>query len=192
MPSVLWKCIFEFAQFMSQDLTVSLEPHLAERLQALIPILPPDTKNELNSYLESVTAPESRSSSATGTGSIPYALLLTISKWTRSESGSALVKNTELDVRDYEMISLLAGARSAPEKHFPTPAGGWPTPAELRERDAKRGVTDRQAIAHIINALVSIGGAAAAVWYAAGVAGWQNEWVCNCPVSCFILCSDTL
>jgi hypothetical protein len=150
------------------SLTVSLEPHLADRLRGLLPVLPKD--HDLNQRLSVVNCDPLPPS-------ISYTLLSDLSKWTRTPSGTAALEDASLDEHDYGMIALLAGTRTAPEKHFPMPAGGWPTPAELRAQDTRRNVSDRQALAHVVNALISIGGAAMAVWYAAGVAGWKNEWV---------------
>jgi TMEM199 family protein len=156
------------------SLTVSLEPHLVDHLRAVLPVLPKD--HGLSERLVVVTREPLPSS-------VSYSLLSDLSRWTRTPSGTAALKDASLDEHDYSMVSLLAGTRAAPEKHFPTPAGGWPTPAELRAQDARRDVSDRQALAHVVNALISIGGAAVAVWYAAGVAGWKNEWVSLSPIA---------
>jgi hypothetical protein len=164
---------------MTQDvLTVSLEPHLVERLRDVVAALPDELREEVLLYLPPpANSAVSSPSPSPVARSIPYPVLLKVSQWARTLLGKEKLKATSLDFRDYEMISLLAGSRTAPEKHFPVPAGGWPTPSELRERDAKREISDRQAIAHLVNALVSIGGASVAVWYAASVAGWTREWV---------------
>jgi hypothetical protein len=156
------------AHMADPSLTVSLEPHLVERLRAVLPALPVD--KDLHARLSVISDDPVPSS-------ITYSLLVDLSRWARTPAGSAALRSASLDESDYSMIALLAGTRSAPEKHFPMPAGGWPTPAELREQEARREGSDRRALATVVNALVSIGGASVAVWYAAGVVGWKSEWV---------------
>jgi hypothetical protein len=154
-------------------LAVSLETHLLDRLRAVRSTLP----RELGEQVAEYTTSHVGASSPVETRSIPHALLHNVSRWARSAEGTRELEARGLDVKDYSMIALLAGTKTSPEKHFPTPVGGWPTIAQMRAQERKREITERQAIANVINALVSIGGCAAAVWYAAGVAGWQNEWV---------------
>jgi hypothetical protein len=112
-------------------------------------------------------------SATTSTLTVPYSLLYSISKWTRTEEGIAALSANSLNPRSYEMVSLLAGSTTSPERKFP------PHKAETNDplTDARREINDRKAVVTLINALLSIGGSGAATWYATGVAGWRNEWV---------------
>lgn len=147
-------------------LNVALESHSVEKLISLLPILPQELAGQLAPYVDKPPT----------SSPMPYSLVFNISRWTRTPEGRAALANASpsLPATDYEMIALLAGARTSPEKHFPLPpGGGW----DARQRELTREKGDRRAVANIVNALVSIVGCAVAVWYAAGSVGWRDEWV---------------
>lgn len=85
----------------------------------------------------------------------------------------AALSANSLNPRSYEMVSLLAGSTTSPERRFPSHMGETDDPLA----HARREINDRKAVVTLINALLSIGGSGAATWYATGVAGWRNEWV---------------
>ncbi|KAI0031269.1 hypothetical protein K488DRAFT_38916, partial [Vararia minispora EC-137] len=147
------------------DVEVSLEPQLVESLVQISTLLP--------SSLASLLAPHLSPSGHPGSmaPTIPYSVLLDISKWTRTdEGGVALHRHSpSLSPASYSMITLLAGTRTSPNRVFP------PAPP-LPAADMRREVNDRRVIAAVINALVSIVGAGVAAWYAAHSVGWRDEW----------------
>ena len=152
----------------THDLADRLEPLkriLPSHLAALIPSLPPS--------LSSSTAATPPDSATTSTPTIPYSLLYSISKWTRTVEGAVGLSTSSLNPRSYEMVSLLAGLTTSPERKFP------PHKVESDDPlvDRRREINDRKAVVALINALLSVGGSGAATWYATGVAGWRNEWV---------------
>ena len=152
----------------TQDLADRLEPLkriLPPHLAAPIPWLPPSESPS--------TAATPSESAATPTPIIPYSLLHSISKWTRTVEGTAGLSTSSLNPRSYEMVSLLAGSTTSPERKFP------PHKVESNDplADRRREINDRKAVVTLINALLSIGGSGAATWYATGVAGWRHEWV---------------
>lgn len=144
------------------ELDVSLEPELLNALNEIHPLLPEDVASRLTSVLES-SPPSGKART------VPYTLLLDVSKWTRTDPGREAISNKSLRESDYAMISLLAGTRTAPNRRFPPP----PKP----ELDPRRELNDRRAITTVINSLLSIFGAGWAVWLAAGQVGWRDEWV---------------
>ena len=85
----------------------------------------------------------------------------------------AALSANSLNPRSYEMVSLLAGSTTSPERKFPPHMGETNDPLA----HARREINDRKAVVTLINALLSIGGSGAAIWYATGVVGWRNEWV---------------
>lgn len=153
---------------LTHDLADRLEPLkriLPAHLAVLIPSLPP---------LPSLPSASALADSATtSTQIVPYSLLYSISKWTRTEEGAAALSENSLNARSYEMVSLLAGATTSPDRKFPAHKPEVNDPL----MDARREINDRKAVVGLINALLSIGGSGAATWYATGVAGWRNEWV---------------
>lgn len=151
----------------THDLSEKLEPLkriLPSHLAVLIPPLPPS-----QSHPSEATQADSASASPQ---IVPYSLLYSISKWTRTEEGTAALLTNSLNPRSYEMVSLLAGTITSPERKFPTHK---PEADPLME--ARREAKDRKAVVALVNALLSIGGSGVATWYATGVAGWRNEWV---------------
>ncbi|VDB88658.1 unnamed protein product [Peniophora sp. CBMAI 1063] len=143
------------------ELDVSLEPELLNSLNDIHSLVPDDLASRLTSALES-SPPSGK------TRTIPYPLLLDVSKWTRTDSGREALSKDSLREADYTMISLLAGTRTAPNRRFPLP----PKP----ELDGRRELNDRRAITTVINSLLSVFGAGWAAWLAAGHVGWKDEW----------------
>jgi hypothetical protein len=155
---------------------ISFTQCLADKLEPLKRILPPHLAAPIPSSSPSPspsTAATPSDSATTSTPTVPYSLLYSISKWTRTAEGAAVLSANSLNPRSYEMISLLAGSTTSPERKFP------PHKVETNDplADARREINDRKALVTLINALLSIGGTGAATWYAAGVVGWRNEWV---------------
>ena len=158
------------------DANLSFTHDLADRLQPLKRILPP----HLATLIPSLPPAESPSTTTTPsdpattpTPTVPYSLLYSISKWTRTEEGTVALTANSLNPCSYGMVSLLAGLTTSPERKFP--------PHEVETEDplanARREINDRKAVVTLINALLSVGGSGAATWYATGVVGWRNEWV---------------
>lgn len=156
---------------MVTKLDISLEPHLDDRLRPLVPLLPEPLASQLRPLLQ-----DSLSSRT-----IPYELLSSISQWARSETGEFALQAHAPPLRpqDYAMISLLAGTRSSPDRSLPAPLKDRSDPQYLRRRE----LSDRRAITALVNALLSIGGAGAATWWAADRLAWKDEWVRIVPVS---------
>jgi len=157
-------------------MNVSFTHDLADRLEPLKRILPPHLAVPIPSLPPSPSPPTTAAPSnsvTTSTPIVPYSLLYSISKWTRTEEGAVALSANSLNPRSYEMVSLLAGSITSPERRFP------PHKTENNDplADARREINDRKAVVTLINALLSIGGSGAAIWYATGVAGWRNEWV---------------
>ncbi|KAI8974556.1 hypothetical protein BD414DRAFT_180060 [Trametes punicea] len=166
----------------SGSLTVSLEDHLAQRLRPLLPLLPPGTAEELNSIL--TTDPpelsrgeaEDRFLEAPPVKTIPYTLLSSISRWTRTPEGVQALASHEPPLRqeDYAMVALLAGTRTCPNRRYPS----VPVPATADDAltSQKRELGDRRAVTAVINALLSVAGSGVAVYWAAGRLTWKEEW----------------
>lgn len=142
------------------DTTVSLPAHLRSTLEQLTGILSKDLHERLSSCF---IDPRSE---------IPHSLLLDITKWARTEEGQSQLRARALNPNDYSMISLLAGTITSPSSKFPP----YVSPPDSVE-NARRAVNDRKAITAISNALLSIGGAGYAGWWASGQTGWRDEWV---------------
>lgn len=136
---------------MTSDINISLEQHLLDTLTTLAPVLPVHISLDLS-------AP-----------TVPYSVLQSISKWSRTAEGETALKGLGLDVQSYSMIALLAGSVTSPERRFPAP--------EKRVDESKREMNDRKAVVAVVNSLLSIAGAGVATWWACGVAGWRDEWV---------------
>ena len=155
---------------------ISFTHDLADRLEPLKRILPPHLAVPIPS-LSPATSPSTATTPpgyvATSAQTVPYSLLYSISKWTRTEEGAVALSANSLNPRSYEMVSLLAGSTTSPERKFP------PHKAETDDplAHARREINDRKAVVTLVNALLSIGGSGAATWYATGVVGWRNEWV---------------
>jgi len=155
---------------------VSFTHDLADRLEPLKRILPPNLATLIPSLPPSRSPPTTAAPLdpvTTSALTVPYSLLHSISKWTRTEEGAVALSANSLNPRSYEMVSLLAGSITSPERKFPPHKTGNNDPLA----DARREINDRKAVVTLINALLSIGGSGAATWYATGVVGWRNEWV---------------
>ncbi|KAH9072124.1 hypothetical protein EDB83DRAFT_2220611 [Lactarius deliciosus] len=148
---------------MATNLRVSLEPHLVETLRPLIGSTPSRLSKELAHSASQSTAPPM----------IPYALLQSISKWARTEEGETALKSTNppLDPLAYSMVALLAGARTSPDKKFPT----LPR-VPSRSEGAAREISDKRAIIAVLNAVLTVICTGAAAWWAAQRTGWRDEW----------------
>ncbi|KAH9995594.1 hypothetical protein BJV77DRAFT_1094131, partial [Russula vinacea] len=81
------------------------------------------------------------------------------------------VENPPLDPLAYNMVALLAGTRTSPNKKFPQ----MPHPSS-RSEIAARDISDRRAIVAVLNALLSVICTGAATWWAAQRTGWRDEW----------------
>lgn len=166
------------------SLTVSLEDHLARTLRPILPILPNALSTELHDVLDAPPREPIRGRPGGGDGheqppvkTIPYSLLLAISKWSRSPEGAAALSRHEppLPPNNYAMVSLLAGTRTCPDRKYPAvPVPGTSDAARASQR---RELDDRRAITAVINALLTIAGSGLAVYWAAGRLAWKEEWV---------------
>ncbi|KAA1468806.1 hypothetical protein DENSPDRAFT_542851 [Dentipellis sp. KUC8613] len=175
------------------DVDVSLEPQLFDALRPLPPLLPSSLADQLSPHLPSrehdasIPSPSSISASALASPSaasassearaatIPYTLLLSISKWSRTAAGEAALAAhiPPLAPQAYTMVSLLAGTRTSPNRKFPTVQR---RDDDHRMQEVARGVNDKRAIIAVLNGLLSVGGAGAAAWVAAQRTGWRDEW----------------
>ncbi|KAI0077712.1 hypothetical protein K474DRAFT_1568093, partial [Panus rudis PR-1116 ss-1] len=157
-------------------LNVSLEAHLAEILRPLLPLLPPDIANELTSALAALSssADQHASSRQSTVPLISYTLLQRISSWTRSSEGKNALSHQHppLDPLAYSMVALLAGTRTSPDRKFPD----MPITIQTPEEEASRARNDRRAIVALLNALLSIVGSGAAVYWASQHLAWRLEW----------------
>ncbi|KAF8631894.1 hypothetical protein AX15_002155 [Amanita polypyramis BW_CC] len=144
------------------EFNISLEKHLVDVLRPLHPRLPDNLAEKVAPYL-----------SGSPPVVIPYSLLFSISRWTRSDAGlNALhAQNPSLDPQSYSMVSLLAGTTTSPERFF----GTYIPPRDPAEVQAEKK-RERKAITTLLNALLSIAGSAFAAWWAAEKTGWRNEW----------------
>jgi hypothetical protein len=156
------------AHSMSSPLSVSLEPHLIEILRPLVDTIPASLSAELTPLLSDNT------SSSSSTPTITHALLLSISRWVRTEEAARALrsKNPPLDPLAYNMVALLAGTRTSPNKKFPQLSH-----SSDRSKNAARDNSDRRAIIAVLNALLSVICTGAATWWAAQRMGWRDEWV---------------
>jgi TMEM199 family protein len=153
-------------------LRVSLEPHLAEKLQPLVHTIPAPLSAELSPLLSET--------SSSSTPTISYTLLSSLSRWVRTEEGARALKSEDppLDPLAYGMVTLLAGTRTSPDKKFPQ---SWPSSS--RSEGAAREINDRRAIIAVLNAFLSVICTGAGVWWAAQRTGWRDEWVGTYDVS---------
>ncbi|KAI0041051.1 hypothetical protein FA95DRAFT_1565773 [Auriscalpium vulgare] len=151
----------------NSDLNISLEPHLADALRDILPLLPDSLSKEVSRALSS--AADASNPSPT----VPYDVLAAVSRWARTPAGiEALSAHTPPpDAGAYTMVALLAGTRSAPDKKFP----GYVRPRDPA-LEARREVGDRRAVIAVLNGLLSVGCVGAAVWWAARYTGWRDEW----------------
>ncbi|EJU03616.1 hypothetical protein DACRYDRAFT_93924 [Dacryopinax primogenitus] len=160
---------------------VSLPEHLRQTLLALLEVPPPpiltdDLATQLRPYVTPPGAdPSLNLSPAPAPGAkptIPNSLLSQVSKHVRSVRCRTALEANNLDPRDYEMIALLAGVRTISSATADPPE----TADTSRQNTAKQWAEDRRALTAVVNGLFSIGGVGFAVWYAAGSAGWGEEW----------------
>jgi len=144
-----------------EDLNISLEPHLVDTLTPLRAIVSPELAKTLAIYTALPPPP-----------TIPYSILQSISQWARSTGLETLrSQSPPLDPHAYSMISLLAGTTTSPERKL----GTFVPPKELEEIETAKAA-ERKSITALLNALLSIFGCGFAVWWAADMLRWKNEW----------------
>ncbi|KAH9888933.1 hypothetical protein C8Q73DRAFT_655131 [Cubamyces lactineus] len=166
------------------SLTVSLEDHLADVLRPLLTLLPDSIATDLTGALEAQPSqtPHSPPSSNVPEPSqpvrtIPYDLLSTISRWTRTPEGAQALARHEppLRAQEYTMVALLAGTRTCPDRKYPVLPASGPSD-DSSEAAHRRELGDRRAVTAVVNALLSIGGSGVAIYWAAGRLAWKEEW----------------
>lgn len=150
----------------TDDLNVSLEPHLLDVLRPLASLLPPPINDQLQSSISGDT--------------IPVSLLRAISQWSSSPDGKDRLRahDPSLNPSSYSMVSLLAGVKTSPERKFGT-YNPPPEPEELAQRQKR----ERKEITALLNALLSIFAAGFAVWWAADILYWKPQWVRHIALS---------
>lgn len=139
------------------EVTVSLTPPLHESLSALIPLLPSEQADELTTALTHPT--------------IPYPLLLSISRWTRHPDAQTSLRKADLEPSAYAMVPLLAGSKTDPDRHFPPHV-----PQSVSLEEAASAKETKKQITALLNGLLSVIGAGVAAWFVGRSAGWRNEW----------------
>ncbi|KAI0820361.1 hypothetical protein BC628DRAFT_1413163 [Trametes gibbosa] len=179
-------------------LAVSLEDHLLHALRPLPPLLPSPLAAQLDSALRPSASVPPSAESAVGSEAarrslrtIPYDLLAAISKWARSSAGKQALTSHEppLLPADYTMVALLAGTRTSPDRKFPSVP--MPGTASDTQAASRRELSDRRAVTAVINALLTIGGSAAAAFYASGRLAWRDEWRVLLALSVAILVASS-
>ncbi|KAF9074917.1 hypothetical protein BDP27DRAFT_1415831 [Rhodocollybia butyracea] len=139
------------------NVNISLEDHLVSALEPLVPIIDVNiSKTLVQSLSEQI---------------IPYTLLQSVSRWSRSPEGSSALRSHSLDPNAYSMISLLAGTTTSPERKF----GPYVAPLEPEQLVAE-GKRERKAITTIINGVLSVIGSGAAAWIMSEQTHWKREW----------------
>ena len=146
-----------------------LPDELVHQLRLILDIAP-----ALERVSDGIEQPEEHTQPRT----IPYALLTAIAKWARSPAAHDAFARHEppLRAQDYTMLALLAGTRTSPERVFPRPDPSHSSPDDPQAA-SRRERSDRRAVTALLNALLSIGGAGVATWWAAERLHWRNEWV---------------
>ncbi|TBU27234.1 hypothetical protein BD311DRAFT_760706 [Dichomitus squalens] len=179
----------------ASGLNISLEGHLADSLRPLLGLLPSSLATELKQVLEPThhtphsTPLDVELSKHALVRTIPYALLAAISKWARTPDAEHAMSSHEppLRVQDYSMVALLAGTRTNPERTYPTLS----TPSADDQTSHTRELGDRRAVTAVVNALLSVGGAGIATWWAAGRLSWRDEWKVLLGLSVAILVASS-
>ncbi|KAJ4498922.1 hypothetical protein C8R41DRAFT_755987 [Lentinula lateritia] len=143
------------------SVNVSLETHLVSALEPLLFITDASLSIRLAQHLSDPR------------GIIPYDILLSVSRWSRSATGSSALRacSPPLDPNSYTMIALLAGTTTSPERKF----GPYQPPQEP-ERLVAQEKRERKAITTIINGVLSIIGSGAAAWIGSERTNWRQEW----------------
>ncbi|KAJ3893331.1 hypothetical protein GG344DRAFT_15405, partial [Lentinula edodes] len=143
------------------SVNVSLETHLVSALEPLLFITDASLSTRLAQHLSDPM------------GIIPYDILLSVSRWSRSATGSSALRacSPPLDPNSYTMIALLAGTTTSPERKF----GPYQPPQEP-ERLVAQEKRERKAITTIINGVLSIIGSGAAAWIGSERTNWRQEW----------------
>jgi len=143
-------------------INVSLEEHLLVSLKAIRPILPETIKQSLEKYVNDPSV------------YIPYSILADISKWSRTDEGRTLLKETDLDPASYTTVALLAGTTTSPERKF----GNYVPPKDAHETAVERA-RERKAITALANSVISVVAVGVGAYWASEKTGWKNEWVCS-------------
>lgn len=146
---------------MQQLVNVSLEPHLFDSLNNVLPILPELIAQSLQIHLR-----EQQSH-------IPYSILVDISKWSRTDQAHAALAEKNLNPASYSIVALLAGTLTSPERKF-----GLYVPPKEPDQVAAARARERKAITALANSLLSVVGVGVGAYWASETAGWRNEWVC--------------
>ena len=146
---------------MQQPLNVSLEPHLLDALNNVLPILPEFIALSLQISLRDQQS------------HIPYSIILDISKWSRTDQAHQALAQKNLVPASYSIVALLAGTLSSPERNF----GSYVPPKEP-DQVAVQQARERKAITALANSLLSVVGVGVGAYWASDKAGWKNEWVC--------------
>lgn len=156
------------------SVNVSLETHLVSALEPLLFITDASLSIRLAQHLSDPR------------GIIPYDILLSVSRWSRSATGSSALRacSPPLDPNSYTMIALLAGTTTSPERKF----GPYQPPQEP-ERLVAQEKRERKAITTIINGVLSIIGSGAAAWIGSERTNWRQEWVSRQAVI-MLFCAD--
>ncbi|KAJ3732030.1 hypothetical protein DFJ43DRAFT_328202 [Lentinula guzmanii] len=148
-------------QSVLPNVNVSLENHLISLLEPLIPITDSALSTQLAQYL---SEPKDI---------IPYDILLSVSRWSRSPAGSNVLRacSPPIDAHSYSMIALLAGTTTSPERKF----GPYQPPQEPEQLGAQKK-RERKAITTMINGVLSVIGSGAAAWIGSERTNWRQEW----------------
>ena len=145
---------------IEQEINVSLEDHLLGCLTLILPVLPEDIGQSLEKYV--LKAPPY----------IPYSILTTISKWSRTDEGRAALEAKNLDAVSYTTVALLAGTLTSPERKF----GNYVPPKDADEIAFERA-RERKAITALANSVLSVVGVGVGAFWASERTEWRNEWV---------------
>ncbi|KAG5721343.1 hypothetical protein E4T56_gene13000 [Termitomyces sp. T112] len=145
----------------TDNLNISLEPHLVDALRDLRPVVPHDLADTLSQYTASTPPP-----------TIPYSVLRSVSQWASTTGRETLrLRSPPLDPHAYSMVTLLAGTTTSPERNF----GTYVPPQDPEEIEAAKSA-ERKSITSLLNGLLSVLGSGFAVWWAADKLRWKNEW----------------
>ncbi|KAG6891266.1 hypothetical protein C0995_008518 [Termitomyces sp. Mi166 len=145
----------------TDNLNISLEPHLLDTLRGLQAVVPHDLADTLGQYTAS--APPL---------TIPYSVLRSVSRWALTTGRETLRSHSPpLDPHAYSMVALLAGTTTSPERNF----GTYVSPQDPEEIEAAKSA-ERKSITALLNGLLSVLGSGYAVWWAADKLRWKNEW----------------
>jgi hypothetical protein len=144
--------------------TISLPEHLHSALWALLSpssLLPEDLTSEVLKYVKA-----DQQESAT---EIPFEVVFNVSRWAQQNESKQVLRERDLNPRDYDRIALLAGTITSPATRLP------PDPVKDPYAEALQRARERKAISTMINAIFSVFGVGFAAWWSAGNIGWKPE-----------------